>query len=253
MESAKERRARREKAGIELLNEARESSCVEGCNGLWLQLAKEVFDNNGVILKSFQQAVINLLTRGRGKYRNTMIIGPANCGQTFILNPITKIFTTISNSASSSFAWVDAEKAECLLLNDFRWSQAIIPWHDLLLLLEGQLVHLPAPKTHYAKDIHVCFAGDTPIFATAKNPICYFKNGCIDDRETEMMAVRWKIFRFNCQNILEAQQKELDSCSRCFADLILSRWKMSMIAWYCTLNLWANIICNLIGFITAWI
>lgn len=220
MESAKERRARREKSRIELLNEAREGSCVEGCNGLWLQLAKEVLDNNGVILRSFQQAVLNLLTKGRGKYRNIMIIGPANCGKTFILNPITKIFTTFSNPASSSFAWVDAEKAECLFLNDFRWSQAIIPWHDLLVLLEGQLVHLPAPKTHYAKDI--CFAGDTPIFATAKNPICYVKNGCIDDRETEMMAVRWKIFRFNCQ-ILEAQQKELDSCSRCFADLILSR------------------------------
>ena len=104
MESAKERRARREKSRIELLNEAREGSCVEGCNRLWLQLAKEVLDNNGVILKSFQQAVINLLTKGRGKYRNIMIIGPANCGKTFILNPITKIFTTFSNPASSSFA-----------------------------------------------------------------------------------------------------------------------------------------------------
>ena len=112
--------------------------------------------------------MINLLTKGRGKYRNIMIIGPANCGKTFILNPITKIFTTFSNPASSSFTWFDAEKAECLFLNDFRWSQAIISWHDLLLLLEGQLVHLPAPKTHFAKDI--CFACDTPIFAIGKNP-----------------------------------------------------------------------------------
>jgi hypothetical protein len=108
--------------------------------------------------------------------------------------------------------------AECLFLNDFRWSQAIIPWHDLLLLLEGQLVHLPAPKTHYAKDI--CFTGDTPIFATGKNPICYIKNGCID--ETEMMAIRWKVFRFNSQ-ISETNQKEIEPCCKCFADLILSK------------------------------
>ena len=220
MECAKQKKARREKSRMQLLHEAREDNCVEGCNGLWLQLAKEVLENNGIILKSFQQAVINLLTKGRGKYRNIMIIGPANCGKTFILNPITKIFTTFSNPASSSFAWVDAEKAECLFLNDFRWSQAIIPWHDLLLLLEGQLVHLPAPKTHFAKDI--CFACDTPIFAAGKNPICFVKNGSIDDRETEMMAVRWKIFRFNCQ-ILEAQQKEVESCPKCFANLILSQ------------------------------
>ena len=104
---------------------------------------------------------------------------------------------------------------------DFRWSQAIIPWHDLMLLLEGQLVHPPAPKTHFAKDI--CFACDTPIFATGKNPICFVKNGSIDDCETEMMmAVRWKIFCFNCQ-ILEAQQKEAESCPKCFANLILSQ------------------------------
>lgn len=140
---------------MQLLHEAREGNCVEGCNGLWLQLAKEVLENNGIILKSFQQAVINLLTKGRGKYRNIMIIGPANCGKTFILNPITKIFTTFSNPASSSFAWVDAEKAECLFLNDFRWSQAIIPWHDLLLLLEGQLVHLYLRRRHTLQKIYV--------------------------------------------------------------------------------------------------
>ena len=62
-----------------------------------------------------------------------------------------------------------AEQAECIFLNDFRWSPAVIQWHDFLLMLEGQLVHLPAPKSHYAKDI--VFEKDTPIFATGKNPI----------------------------------------------------------------------------------
>ena len=211
MEHAKEKKARRAKSRMQLLNEAREGSCVGGCEGLWVQLAKEILQNNGIILQSFQQAIIDLLTKGRGKYRNILIIGPANCGKTFILNPITKIFSTFSNPASSTFAWVDAEEAECLFLNDFRWSQAIIPWHDLLLLLEGQLVHLPAPKTHYAKDIF--FAGDTPIFATGKNPICYIKNGC-NDSTTK--------FRFNNQ-ISETDQKEIEPCCKCFADLILSK------------------------------
>jgi hypothetical protein len=48
-------------------------------------------------------------------------------------------------------------------LNDFRWSPQIIAWQDLLLLLEGQKVNLPAPKSHFAKD--VTFEGDTPIFS----------------------------------------------------------------------------------------
>ena len=37
-----------------------EGNCVQGCNELWLQLAKEVLENNGIILKSFQQAVIRM-------------------------------------------------------------------------------------------------------------------------------------------------------------------------------------------------
>ena len=67
-----------------------------------------------------------------------------------------------------------------------------LPWHDLLLLLEGQLVHLPAPKSHFAKDM--VFDRDTPIFATSKYPLVFVKNGMVDERETEMMTVRWRTF-----------------------------------------------------------
>ena len=125
-----------------------------------------------------------------------------------------------SNPASTSFAWVGAEKAEILFLNDFRWTLAVIQWHDFLLLLEGQLVHLPAPKSHYTKDI--AFTGDTPIFATGKNPIIFFKNGALDDKETEMMNVHWKIFRFHAQ-IPQEKQKQLCPCGKCFATLILGQ------------------------------
>jgi stage III sporulation protein SpoIIIAA len=90
MEHAKEKKALRATWRMQLLNEAREGSCVGGCEGLWVQLAKEILQNNGIILQSFQQAIIDLLTKGHGKYRNIMIIGPVNCGKTFILNPITK-------------------------------------------------------------------------------------------------------------------------------------------------------------------
>ena len=45
-------------------------------------------------------------------------------------------------------------------------------------MLEGQMVHLPAPKTHYAKDI--VYDKDTPIFCTGKQPFVYsyFKKLC---------------------------------------------------------------------------
>ena len=86
-------------------------------------------------------------------------------------------------------------------------------------MLEGQVVHLPAPKTHYAEDI--VFEKDTPIFCTGKQPFIYIKNGVIDQRETEMMSVRWKIFQFNVQ-IEQNDQKEIPQCARCFASLVLN-------------------------------
>ena len=86
-------------------------------------------------------------------------------------------------------------------------------------MLEGQLVHLPAPKTHYARDI--VFERDTPIFCTGKQPIIYIKNGVIGERESEMMVVRWKIFKFHVR-IEERNQKEIPNCSKCFASFVLN-------------------------------
>ena len=148
-----------------------------------------------------------------------MIVRPANCQNTLILNPLSIIYNTFCNPACSSFAWIGAEHAKYIFLHDFQWSQQIISWHHFLLMLEGQLVHLPAPKTHYAKDI--VFDKDTPIFRTGKHPIIYIKNGVINERETEMMSVRWWVFNFNYQ-IPAEQQRDILQYSKCLASLILA-------------------------------
>ena len=96
------------------------------------------------------------------------------------------MYRSFSNPATSTFAWVGAGKAEVIFLNDFRWNPQIIQWHDLLLMLEGQPVHLPAPKSYFSKDLE--FTRDTPIFCTTKHDLVYVKGGVIDERETEMMA-----------------------------------------------------------------
>lgn len=219
MRTAQEKLDRSNKSRIEILEEAEQGECVTGCEGQWLSCALEVLQQNGICKETFTESIKELLDKGRSKFRNIMICGPANSAKTFILNPLTSVYNTFCNPACSSFAWVGAEDAECIFLNDFRWSQQVIQWHDFLLMLEGQIVHLPAPKTHYARDI--VFDKDTPIFCTGKQPIIYIKSGVIDERETEMMAVRWKIFHFNVR-IEERNQKEIPKCPKCFASLILN-------------------------------
>ena len=151
MEGAKETLERKRKSGLELLEEAIRGECVENCSGQWLKCACEVLQKNGVEESYFAERVYELLNKGRRKYRNIMIAGVENCEKTFLFNPLNVIYNTFCNPASTSFAWVGAEKAEIVFLNDFRWTPSVIQWHDFLLLLEGQLVHLPAPKSHYSK------------------------------------------------------------------------------------------------------
>ena len=218
MENATEQKTRLETSRLDSLRKAGDGKCICNVENEWLETATSLLQENHISPDHFANCVRLLLEKGRGKYRNIMLTGPANCGKTFLLNPLNVVFKTFTNPASTSFAWVGAETAEVIFLNDFRWSQQIIAWHDLLLMLEGQLVHLPAPKSHYAKDI--VFNLDTPVFCTTKHPIVLVRSGHVDERETEMMSVRWRIFAFNYQIPLE-HQKDIVPCPTCFCRLIL--------------------------------
>ena len=217
LEEAEQKMERSKKSRTEILYSQIGKECVVGCHGRWLQMARNLLQRNNINGEQFSEAIRDLLDKGRGKYRNLYLKGPSNCGKTFLLNPLTHIYNTFCNPASTTFAWVGAEAAEVLFLNDFRWSPNIIPWHDLLLLLEGHEVHLPAPKTHYRCDFS--FKGDTPIFCTAKEELSFVRAGVLDERETEMMRVRWRVFAFSSQ-ISEAEQLQVPPCPRCFAELV---------------------------------
>ena len=61
----------------------------------------------------------------------------------------------------------------------------MIAWKELLLLLEGQPVHLLSPKNHFSSDL--CISNDIPVFATSKSEIRY---NSTDATAHEMMAAR---------------------------------------------------------------
>ena len=217
IEEAPRELERASKTRLEILQAFAHTECVAGCNRQWLNMARDILFRNGIPESQFCEAVKSLLIKGRGKYRNILIKGPANCGKTFIIDPLNSIYRTFANPATTTFAWVGAQNAEIMFLNDFRWSEKVIPWHDLLLLLEGQTVHLPAPKCNLPEDIK--FVKDTPIFCTMKEDLVYVRGGALDERETEMMRVPWKIFNFHAQ-IPHSEQVDILPCPHCFAELL---------------------------------
>lgn len=209
--------ARSKKSRVEILQEAFQSNCAISCDGKWRPAAVELLESHGIMVSTFCTAVYTALEQGRGKYRNIYIHGPANTGKTFILSPLKSIYKTFCNPATGSFAWMGVDQAEIVFLNDFRWDPKTIAWADFLQALEGDVVHLPAPKNVCARDIEL--GTDIPFFATSDAPIILIKGGSVDRANTDMMDVRWHFFNF-CKQISRSDQQSLIPCSHCFAKLI---------------------------------
>ena len=219
MKNAKASIEREKTTRMEMLIKCQSESCVDGCYMVWHECARQVLQLNSINPFVFADAMRDLLARGRGKFCNVLIVGPANCGKTFLLKPLEIIFRAFTNPANDKYAWVGANQAEVVVLQDFRWSSEIISWKDLLFLLEGENVKLPSPKKQFTTE--VCINTDIPTFATSKAKIEFVgKHNTRDDRETEMMDVRWNIFGFT-RRIPQADQKIITPCSRCFTELVL--------------------------------
>ena len=102
MENAPSNLERTRQSRLETLTKLLSINCIDGCQGQWLTMAKEVLRSNEINENEFSQAVQTLLVNGRGKYRNIMILGAANCGKTFLLNPLNAIYNCFTNPATTS-------------------------------------------------------------------------------------------------------------------------------------------------------
>ena len=120
MESAQKTQERQSKSRIEVLHDAYQQKCTCNMDSEWHNCALQLLGNNNIAVGNFAGCIKDLLAKGRGKFRNIMLTGPENCGKTFLLNLLNKVFNTFTNPASTSFAWVGAEKAEVVFLNQIR-------------------------------------------------------------------------------------------------------------------------------------
>ena len=155
-----------------------------------MSAATQILESNDISAERFSSAVYNALKRGRGKYRNVYLFGPANCGKTFLVSPLKKIFECFVNPAS-------------------RWKPSLIPWCELLQVLEGDTVHFPVPKNLMSKDI--VLDKDTPFFATSDAPLALINGATIDRVNTEMMHVRWNMFQLYWQIPREHWRRQNDN------------------------------------------
>ena len=83
---------RESKTRMQLLREFCDVDCVVGCSGQWLECANQTLERNNYETAVLTEDVRLLLQMGREIYRNILITGSANCGKSFILNPLTIVY-----------------------------------------------------------------------------------------------------------------------------------------------------------------
>ena len=96
------------------------ANCVDQCNGKWLTCAKQVLRQNNFNISVFADSVREAIIKGRQKNNNIMLVGPTNCGKSFLLSPLELIFKTFMNPACEKYAWLELGDKEVAFLNDFR-------------------------------------------------------------------------------------------------------------------------------------
>ena len=120
MQNTKVTLVREKISRMQVLEKVRLNSCVDGCDMEWYICSREILKKNSINPYVYADVIRDLLIHGRGKFRNVMITGPANCGKTFMLKPLEIIYNAFSSPANDKYAWVGADNAEVIILQDFR-------------------------------------------------------------------------------------------------------------------------------------
>ena len=73
---------------MQILRKCQSENCVNGWNIEWYDCARKVLQLNIMNPFVFADAMRDLPEHRRGKFRNVVIVGPANCGKKFLLKTL---------------------------------------------------------------------------------------------------------------------------------------------------------------------
>lgn len=216
--NAEKRLQRQEMSRLAILKETAEKHpCV--CGGSWNDAAVQIITQNGLQNNEVQHAIYRALALGRRKFTNVALVGPRNCGKSFLLAPLCDIYRTFQNpQPGGSYPLVGLLDAEMVYLDDFRYTPDLMRWNIMLIWLGGGAFQVPVPKNVNSCD--ETYEKSAPVFITSKAPLVKTADGCVDEGETEMMDARVNYIRLSAP--IQNPRLDIRNCPRCFANFVLS-------------------------------
>ena len=217
--------ARAKLTRVQLLRQsARPETCSCSSPGLWLSLALQVLDRNN-LNGVFQRAVFKAMDEGRQKMNNVFLLGPSNCGKSFLFKPLKLLFSTYQQPDGGSYQLETLLGKEIIFLNDFEWdaTEKWCRWAFFKNFLEGGSLAVGRPKNRGGDAV---FEASSPVFGTCYSPVIMFNRRgsalSVNTSETEQMNNRIVYLRLSFQMPEHAIRYDVPDCCCCAAQLYLA-------------------------------
>ena len=224
--TAKEKRERAAKTRVQILAEAAASpcTCCDQAGGepfLYYKLCRGMLHKNKMD-GPLQQAVYKALAEGRGKKRTVFIVGDSDCGKSFVLKGLTKVYSAHTRPDEfGSYPLADIIDSEIIFLNDFEFDDTVakhwMSWQCLKNLLEANVsVTIAVPKNTNAKNEH--WKGTAPVIGSAPQKVALYRKEKKVPKECRQMDNRITYF-FADYSFLEDELRDCEFCVHCTGQL----------------------------------
>jgi hypothetical protein len=206
---------RSKQSRMDLLRAAGKGKCICLQQGEWKSMALSLLQFHAIPAAEFASAMIQALQVGASKGVNIFLFGPTSSAKSWILEPLSAIFSChVTPAAKSGFPLQELPLAEVILWQDFRWSEDQMPWSTLLLLFEGTQISIRRPRTECLTDL--AYTVTQPVFVSSAAKLVH-----PNEDEQKMMDGRFRFFEFRKTLPLSVRRK-VKPCAACFASLFLS-------------------------------
>ena len=205
--------------------------CV--CGGQWPRQAHCVFRNNDLDPVEFFSEVHRSLQRGRGPTTKVVVLAGERGGEgkSYLLAPLRKVFGDEHVQESpqpGSFPLIGLERKSVVLMDDWRFDEAVLRMATQLLWYEGKPFPLSTPQNQPGTFGHSVYRGTAPIFVSTKasyldhvKRLAAWAERVGQPSEHTMLLRRLKIFTLGTPTPAP-DGVEIPECASCFARMLLS-------------------------------
>lgn len=205
----------------QVLMDALQTACT--CDGLWAGHARQILQQNGILVPTWCQAMATALKDGRAKGALVCHAGlHGNEGKSFLLKPLLKVYGAegvfVAPPSKSAFPLMGLEKARMALLDDWRFNEDVIPYSLQLLWFEGAPFIISRPQNQFSG--HLRYSKDDPVFITTlATDLTQLKGKkFLQQGDVDMMLKR--LFVFNFTKPIVIPKSVIPGCGHCFAQFL---------------------------------